>query len=351
MPRHDENKGAPTLRSGYWQDLTTADFGRVDPEQTVALLPVAAVEQHGPHLPLATDALINEGLVRAALERAPAGATLLVLPRAERRLEPGAHELRGHAVDPRHDAARRWTDIGRSVARTGVRKLIVLQHARRPEDARRSRRRAPALRARHARRARHVFRVRRAAGLVRSRRGRARHPRRRGRDVVDAASCGPISCARPRSPTSSGLPHELAARNKLLGAEKPVGIGWRAEDLIPPGACGNAARADGRRGAQHLSYLGRSARGARRRGRGHAADDSSLAQAVARRPQPTVDDAARGARRAARRARGEGRSAEALRSPATTASPRRRRASPRTRCSTSWCRRCWLRTRASSTSR
>ena len=53
----------------------------------------------------------------------------------------------------------------------------------------------------------------------------------------------------------AGLPQELAARNKLLGAEKPVGIGWRAEDLNVAGACGNAARADGRRGAQHLSYL------------------------------------------------------------------------------------------------
>jgi creatinine amidohydrolase len=53
----------------------------------------------------------------------------------------------------------------------------------------------------------------------------------------------------------SGLPQELAAKNRLLGAEKPVGIGWRAEDLNAAGACGNAARADGRRGAQHLAYL------------------------------------------------------------------------------------------------
>ena len=60
------------MRSGYWQDLATTDFGRVDPEATVALLPVAAIEQHGPHLPLSTDAVINEGLVRATLERVPA---------------------------------------------------------------------------------------------------------------------------------------------------------------------------------------------------------------------------------------------------------------------------------------
>jgi creatinine amidohydrolase len=53
----------------------------------------------------------------------------------------------------------------------------------------------------------------------------------------------------------TGLPHELGVKNRVLGAEKPVGIGWRAEDLNPAGACGNAAKADGRRGAQHLSFL------------------------------------------------------------------------------------------------
>jgi creatinine amidohydrolase len=47
------------LPSGYWQDLATTDFARIDPAHTIALLPVAAIEQHGPHLPLATDALIN----------------------------------------------------------------------------------------------------------------------------------------------------------------------------------------------------------------------------------------------------------------------------------------------------
>ena len=38
-------------------------------------------------------------------------------------------------------------------------------------------------------------------------------------------------------------------------AEKPVGIGWRSEDLHPSGACGNATRADASKGAKHLAYL------------------------------------------------------------------------------------------------
>jgi creatinine amidohydrolase len=51
------------------------------------------------------------------------------------------------------------------------------------------------------------------------------------------------------------LPHELASKNRLLGAEKPIGIGWLSRDLHPAGVVGNAARADAKRGAAHLDYL------------------------------------------------------------------------------------------------
>ena len=39
----------------YWQDMTTTDFGRLDRARVIAVLPVAAIEQHGPHLPVAVD--------------------------------------------------------------------------------------------------------------------------------------------------------------------------------------------------------------------------------------------------------------------------------------------------------
>jgi creatinine amidohydrolase len=42
-----------------WQELISSDFHDVD-RRTPVLLPVAAVEQHGPHLPLATDRMIVE---------------------------------------------------------------------------------------------------------------------------------------------------------------------------------------------------------------------------------------------------------------------------------------------------
>ena len=68
------------MRSGYWHDLTTRDFETLDPARTVALLPVAAIEQHGPHLPLATDALINDAIVTGSLGRISDALTVLALP-------------------------------------------------------------------------------------------------------------------------------------------------------------------------------------------------------------------------------------------------------------------------------
>jgi creatinine amidohydrolase len=242
------------VRSGYWQDLTTADFGRVDPEQTVALLPVAAIEQHGPHLPLATDALINEALVRAALERAPAAATLLVLPAQNVGLSPEHTSFAGTLSIRDATLLDAWTDIGRSVARTGARKLVVLnthggQKALVDLVAVRLRSELGMLVVRAT-----YFAFGALPGLFDA------------AEVVHDIHGGEVETSlmlhvRPDLVRTAaladfkGLPHELAARNQLLGAEKPVGIGWRAEDLNPAGACGNAAKADGRRGAQHLSYL------------------------------------------------------------------------------------------------
>ena len=64
----------------YWQDLTTTDFGKLDRESTLVILPVAAIEQHGPHLPLGTDLLINRGILAAAEKHLAKGLRVLVLP-------------------------------------------------------------------------------------------------------------------------------------------------------------------------------------------------------------------------------------------------------------------------------
>ena len=56
----------------YWADLTAAEFRALDAARTIAVLPVGAIEQHGPHLPVGVDALIAEGLVERCASALPA---------------------------------------------------------------------------------------------------------------------------------------------------------------------------------------------------------------------------------------------------------------------------------------
>jgi creatinine amidohydrolase len=242
------------VQSGYWQDRTTADFRLVDPERTVALLPVAAVEQHGPHLPLSTDAVINDGVVRAALPQVPAKAALLVLPALTIGLSPEHTSFAGTLTIADTTVADAWTDVGRSVARAGVRKLVIFnthggQKALVDLVAMRLRAELGMLVARAS-----YFAFGAPPGLFDA--AEAAHDLHGGEvetslmlhlrpDLVRVAALADFR----------GLPHELAARNRVLGAEKPIGIGWRSEDLNPAGACGNATRADANKGAKHLAHL------------------------------------------------------------------------------------------------
>jgi len=63
-----------------WSDLTTDDLARRDMRRTVAVLPVAAIEQHGPHLPLGTDAIIAEGYLARVRAFVPDDLDILLLP-------------------------------------------------------------------------------------------------------------------------------------------------------------------------------------------------------------------------------------------------------------------------------
>ncbi len=111
--------------SRLWQDLTTADFD-ADAASWIAVLPVAATEQHGPHLPLGTDSLIMEGYLARVRARLPAALPAVFLPvqrcgcSVEHSGFPGTLSLSATA------ALAAWSDIVRSVARAGIRKLVVI---------------------------------------------------------------------------------------------------------------------------------------------------------------------------------------------------------------------------------
>ena len=58
-------------RRVWWDEYASREFEGFDPESTIAMLPIAAIEQHGPHLPVGVDAAINRGMLETLIDRLP----------------------------------------------------------------------------------------------------------------------------------------------------------------------------------------------------------------------------------------------------------------------------------------
>jgi creatinine amidohydrolase len=118
------------LPSRFWADLTTQDFADLQQSggaaQVLAVLPLAATEQHGPHLPLCVDTAILEGVLHAALPLLAADLPLLCLPTQnigrsiEHRAFPGTLTLPFEAL------LQTWVALGECVAAVGVQRLVLL---------------------------------------------------------------------------------------------------------------------------------------------------------------------------------------------------------------------------------
>lgn len=121
--------GAPRLPSRFWSDWSTSDFAALAASplaaRAVAVLPVAATEQHGPHLPVGVDAALVQGVLQAALALLPAALPVLFLPPQNVGLSPEHIRFPGTLTLSPATLIAQWTEIGESVARAGVKKLLL----------------------------------------------------------------------------------------------------------------------------------------------------------------------------------------------------------------------------------
>ncbi|WP_039853881.1 creatininase family protein [Hylemonella gracilis] len=118
----------PFAPSHAWADLTTQDFVRMDEAQrarVIAVLPLGATEQHGPHLPLSVDHDLVNGVVAASLPHL-GDLPVLFLPTQDVGFSPEHQAYPGTLTLPASLVIGLWTALGESVARAGVRKLVLL---------------------------------------------------------------------------------------------------------------------------------------------------------------------------------------------------------------------------------
>ena len=113
-------------RKIWWTDFSAAEFHDLDPMKTIAIFPVAAVEQHGPHLPVGTDTIINQGHLELLVRRAPADLDLRILPIQAIGMSNEHIWQTGTISHVPGNLIPAWTQIGLEVARSGIRKLVFV---------------------------------------------------------------------------------------------------------------------------------------------------------------------------------------------------------------------------------
>lgn len=113
-------------RKIWWADFTASEFEGINPEKTIAILPIAAVEQHGPHLPVGTDTIINQSMMECLAAAAPDDLDIRILP-VQAIGKSNEHVWsKGTLTHKATNLIDAWTQIGLEVARSGVRKIVFV---------------------------------------------------------------------------------------------------------------------------------------------------------------------------------------------------------------------------------
>lgn len=237
----------------YWADLTAAEFRALDTARAIAVLPVGAIEQHGPHLPVSVDRDIVEAVIARSLPLLAEDLAVLFLPTLavgksnEHVAFPGTLSFSAETL------MRAWMDIGDSVARAGIRKFALFNghggNVAAMDMVARD------LRVRHGMLTAHCswYQLGSTEGVLDDRELiHGIHAGEAETSAMLAARGELVDMDRAEDFRSRG--EDWADRYDYLGVGgRPVKLGWLIHDLNPEGACGNAAAATAETGERLLA--------------------------------------------------------------------------------------------------
>jgi creatinine amidohydrolase len=216
-------------------------------------LPLAATEQHGPHLPVGTDVMIAQAYLVRVRELLPDNIPATFLPLQPVGISTEHIDYPGTLTLPTEVALKTWMALGESVARAGIKKLVmVTSHGGNSAAMSLV---AQDLRARYELLAVTTgwFRFGEPEGLFSAE--ELRHGIHGG--AVETS----IMLARyphtvRREAIADFRPASIAMEKKFrwLSAHRPVAFAWQTQDLHESGAVGDATKASAEKGEQLLDH-------------------------------------------------------------------------------------------------
>src|SRR6195256_2384218 len=236
-----------------WTDIHWPDIAASEPARWIAVLPLAATEQHGPHLPLGTDVMIAQAYLARVAERLADTIPATFLPLQPVGISTEHIHYPGTLTLPTDVALKTWMALGASVARAGIRKLVmVTSHGGNSAAMTLV---AQDLRAQYGLFAVTTgwFRFGQPEGLFSADELRhgihggavetsimlARYPETVRKDAI--ADFRPASIAMEKD-------------YRWLSAHRPAPFAWQAQDIHPSGATGDATKATAAKGEQLLEH-------------------------------------------------------------------------------------------------
>ena len=236
-----------------WLDMTWQEIAAADTARWIAVLPLAAVEQHGPHLPLGVDTYIAEAYIARAEKLIPADLPVSFLP--VQRIGVSAEHLSypGTLTIPTEVAIAAWTALGESLARAGVHKLVLITShggnvAAMETVARDLRTRLGMLVVTVGW---HRFGYPEGAfGGMEKKHGI------HGGDIETSLmlAAKPDTVRMEKAPRAVPATIAMAQEFKWLGAYRPAGFAWMTQDLHESGAVGDATLAKADKGEAALAH-------------------------------------------------------------------------------------------------
>jgi creatinine amidohydrolase len=222
-------------------------------ERWIAVLPLAATEQHGPHLPLGTDVMIAQAYLARVRELLPQNLPVTFLPLQPVGISTEHIDYPGTLTLPTDVALKSWMALGESVARAGLKKLVmVTSHGGNSAAMTLV---AQDLRARH--------------GLLAVTTSWSRFGTPDGLFDADELRHGihggavetSIMLARfadhvRKDKLADFRPSSVAMEKdyRWLSTQRPAPFAWQAQDLHPSGAIGDATKASAEKGEQLVDH-------------------------------------------------------------------------------------------------